>query len=48
MPAICKPAKSKPSSRGRQGFVASCLDTGNPMWVVEDPFVTLETLAPYW
>ena len=27
--------------------VASCLDTGNPMWVVEDPFVTLETLAPY-
>ena len=27
-------------------FVASCLDTGNPMWVVEDPFVTLETLAP--
>lgn len=28
-------------------FVASCLDMGNPMWVVEDPFVTLETLAPY-
>jgi sugar phosphate isomerase/epimerase len=28
-------------------FVASCLDTGNPMWVVEDPFVSLETLAPY-
>jgi 3-oxoisoapionate decarboxylase len=28
-------------------YVASCLDTGNPMWVVEDPFVTLETLAPY-
>jgi sugar phosphate isomerase/epimerase len=28
-------------------FVASCMDTGNPMWVVEDPFVTLETLAPY-
>ena len=28
-------------------FVAACLDTGNPMWVVEDPFVTLETLAPY-
>jgi sugar phosphate isomerase/epimerase len=27
--------------------VGSCLDTGNPMWVVEDPFVTLETLAPY-
>jgi len=30
-----------------QDFVASCLDTGNPMWVVEDPFVSLETLAPY-
>jgi 3-oxoisoapionate decarboxylase len=28
-------------------FVGSCMDTGNPMWVVEDPFVTLETLAPY-
>jgi sugar phosphate isomerase/epimerase len=28
-------------------FVGSNLDTGNPLWVVEDPFVTLETLAPY-
>jgi len=28
-------------------LVASCLDTGNPIWCVEDPFVTLETLAPY-
>ncbi len=28
-------------------YVASCLDTGNPMWCVEDPFVTLETLAPH-
>jgi len=28
-------------------FVGSCLDTGNPMWVVEDPLVTLEALAPY-
>ena len=28
-------------------FVASCLDAGNPLWVVEDPYVTLETLAPY-
>jgi 3-oxoisoapionate decarboxylase len=27
--------------------VGSCLDTGNPMWVVEDPLVTLEVLAPY-
>jgi 3-oxoisoapionate decarboxylase len=28
-------------------FVGSCLDSGNPMWVVEDPLVTLETLGPY-
>jgi sugar phosphate isomerase/epimerase len=28
-------------------FVGACLDTGNPMWVVEDPMVTLEILAPY-
>lgn len=28
-------------------FVGACLDTGNPMWVVEDPQVTLEVLAPY-
>ncbi|MGA2593402.1 MAG: sugar phosphate isomerase/epimerase [Bryobacteraceae bacterium] len=28
-------------------FVGSCLDTGNPMWVVEDPLLTLEILAPY-
>ena len=28
-------------------FVGSCLDTGNPMWVAEDPMVSLETLAPY-
>src|SRR6202790_3125310 len=28
-------------------FVGSCLDTGNPMWVVEDPLVSLEILAPY-
>ena len=28
-------------------YVAACLDTGNPIWCVEDPFVTLEVLAPY-
>lgn len=28
-------------------YVAACLDTGNPMWVVEDPLVTLEILGPY-
>jgi len=28
-------------------FVGSNLDTGNPMWVMENPLVTLETLGPY-
>ena len=28
-------------------FVGSCLDTGNPIWAIEDPFLTLEILAPY-
>ena len=28
-------------------FVGVCLDSGNPLWVLEDPHVTLETLAPY-
>ncbi len=31
---------------GRE-FVGSCLDTGNPMWVMENPQVTLEILGPY-
>lgn len=25
----------------------SCLDSGNPVWAIEDPHLTLETLAPY-
>ncbi|MGH9660773.1 MAG: sugar phosphate isomerase/epimerase family protein [Bryobacteraceae bacterium] len=25
----------------------SCLDTGNPMWLLEDPLLTLEVLGPY-
>ncbi|HYM11469.1 MAG TPA: TIM barrel protein [Bryobacterales bacterium] len=28
-------------------YVGSCLDTGNPIWVVEDPLQTVEILAPY-
>jgi len=28
-------------------FVGSCLDAGNPVWAVEDPLLTLETLGPY-
>jgi 3-oxoisoapionate decarboxylase len=27
--------------------VGSCLDSGNPVWALEDPHLTLETLAPY-
>jgi sugar phosphate isomerase/epimerase len=27
--------------------VGACLDSGNPCWVLEDPHLTLETLAPY-
>lgn len=28
-------------------FVGSCLDAGNPIWSIEDPMFTLETLGPY-
>jgi hypothetical protein len=28
-------------------YVGSNLDTGNPMWVAEDPLLSLEILAPY-
>jgi sugar phosphate isomerase/epimerase len=28
-------------------FVGCCLDTGNPMWALEDPLLTLEILGPY-
>jgi sugar phosphate isomerase/epimerase len=28
-------------------YVGACIDTGNPLWVGESPFVTLEHLAPY-
>ncbi|MEO2005244.1 MAG: sugar phosphate isomerase/epimerase [Candidatus Poribacteria bacterium] len=28
-------------------YVGACIDTGNAVWVGEDPFVTLEQLAPY-
>lgn len=29
------------------GVIGACYDSGNPCWVLEDPHVTLETLAPY-
>jgi sugar phosphate isomerase/epimerase len=28
-------------------FVGACIDSGNPLWTIEDPHVTLEVLAPY-
>lgn len=28
-------------------FCGACLDSGNPVWALEDPHLTLETLAPY-
>jgi len=28
-------------------IVGVCLDSGNPVWTIEDPHLTLETLAPY-
>jgi 3-oxoisoapionate decarboxylase len=28
-------------------YVGVCLDSGNPLWTIEDPHLTLETLHPY-
>lgn len=28
-------------------WVGACFDSGNPVWTLEDPHLTLETLAPY-
>lgn len=28
-------------------FVGACIDSGNPLWTIEDPHLTLEVLAPY-
>jgi 3-oxoisoapionate decarboxylase len=28
-------------------FVGACLDSGNPLWAVEDPHLALELVAPY-
>jgi 3-oxoisoapionate decarboxylase len=28
-------------------IVGVCLDSGNPVWTIEDPHLTLDTLAPY-
>jgi sugar phosphate isomerase/epimerase len=38
--------KSLIEGAGRD-FVGACIDSGNPVWALEDPHLTLETLAPY-
>ncbi len=38
--------KSLVEGAGRE-FVGVCLDSGNPLWTLEDPHLTLETLHPY-
>jgi 3-oxoisoapionate decarboxylase len=38
--------KSLIEAAGRD-FVGACIDSGNPLWTLEDPHVTLETLHPY-
>jgi 3-oxoisoapionate decarboxylase len=38
--------KSLVEGAGKE-FVGVCLDSGNPLWAIEDPHVTLDTLAPY-
>ncbi len=32
---------------GGRDFVGVCLDSGNPLWTIEDPHLTLEVLHPY-
>jgi sugar phosphate isomerase/epimerase len=32
---------------GGPDIVGVCLDSGNPVWTIEDPHLTLDTLAPY-
>ena len=38
--------KSLVEAAGKE-FVGVCLDSGNPLWTLEDPHLTLETLYPY-
>ncbi len=33
--------------RAGPDFVGACIDSGNPLWVAENPLTTLEHLAPY-
>jgi sugar phosphate isomerase/epimerase len=33
--------------RAGPDYVGACIDSGNPLWVAEDPMVTLKHLAPY-
>jgi sugar phosphate isomerase/epimerase len=38
--------KSLVESAGKD-YVGVCLDSGNPLWAIEDPHLTLDTLYPY-
>ncbi len=38
--------KSLVEAAGKE-FVGVCLDSGNPLWTIEDPHLTLDTLYPY-
>lgn len=38
--------KSLIEAAGKE-FTGACVDSGNPLWAIEDPHLTLETLAPY-
>jgi sugar phosphate isomerase/epimerase len=33
--------------RAGPDYVGACIDSGNPLWVAESPYTTLEHLAPY-
>jgi 3-oxoisoapionate decarboxylase len=33
--------------RAGPDYVGACIDSGNPLWVAESPFTTLDHLAPY-
>ena len=47
-PAICKAGNWQGLiEEAGPDFVGACIDTGNPLWVAESPFVTLKHLAPY-
>ena len=40
-------AVQKAEASAGKDYVGVCLDSGNPLWTLEDPHLTLETLHPY-